>query len=397
MSRFLYAWELGSHLGHIGTFEPVARELAGSGHDVKFAVRETDQCARLLGDQFSWFQAPIVTERIRPGVPLNYGDILLRCGYDEPDRLLGILVAWRALILSVQPDLILADHAPTAILAARTLGIPVMLFGSGFLCPPPSSPFPAMRPWLPTDEARLSGIDAIALGVINEVLEVMNVPPLTRLCELFDVAEKTLLTFPELDHYPGRGESHYWGIVNFSGARSVPAWPAGKGARIFVYLRHEHPHFDRTLEAIAAVGCPTILFVPGGCGNKVLPPSMTCVTELVDLQEVAAEADLGIAYSSSTACVFLLAGKAMLCLPTHLEQYLLGLRIASLGAGIVVNPGHADPDIAGALNQLLAQGSFTDRAREIAHKYREMDQHRVVKNLAARAQQLASAQRMVTS
>lgn len=389
MSRFLYAWELGSHLGHVGTFEPMARELDSSGHEVVFVVRETEQCAQLLGSKFSWFQAPIVNERFRPGVPLNYSDILLRFGYDDPLRLRGMLVAWRSLILSCRPDVILADHAPTAILAARTLGIPVMLFGSGFSCPPRCSPFPVLRPWQSVSRATLSAIDNTALGVVNHVLRLLEVEPLHHMYELFDVAEKALLTFPDLDHYFARGESRYWGTVFFTGAHLVPPWPKGEGARIFVYLRREHPLFEKTLEEIIATGCPTIAYVPDWHIDQVLPPALSIISQPADLQQMAAQADFGVIYSSTTASAFLLAGKSVLCLPTHLEQYLLGLRIASCGAGIVVNPDQSDPDIGGALQQLLTQGSFKNRAMEIARKYQRLDQHTVVKNMAARAQQLA--------
>jgi hypothetical protein len=60
-------------------------------------------------------------EQQREGPPLNYADILLRFGYADSNDLLGLVVAWRELMRLTGFELVLADHAPTAILAARTL------------------------------------------------------------------------------------------------------------------------------------------------------------------------------------------------------------------------------------------------------------------------------------
>lgn len=392
MNRFLYAWELGANLGHVGTFEPVAAALTAAGHEVTFAVRETDQCKQLLGDRFLWLQAPIIDEQVRPGIPLNYADILLRFGYDDPVRLRAIVTAWRTLIQGVRPDVILADHAPTAILAARTLGVPVMLFGSSFFCPPRESPFPAMRPWQPSDQAILAGNDEIAMGSINRVLDELDAPPpLRHLYELFDVAETALLTLPELDHYAGRTGASYWGTVNFSGVRAAPQWPESPGPRIFAYLRREHPHFDNAIRTLVAIECSAILYVPDWSDEQVLPPHLSIVGQPAELPLVAAQADVAIVYSGATGASFLLAGKPVLCLPMHLEQYLTCVRIAALGAGIVVSPGQSQSDIAAALQELIGQRAYTKKATEIARKYEQLDQLTVVNNVAARALQLAGS------
>jgi len=146
MARFLYAWELGSNLGHLATFEPVAQQLRQDGHHVTFAVRETHACATFLDDRFAWLQAPRFDGSTGMAAPASYADILAGVGYADPAALMGLVVAWRTLLQLARPQLVFADHAPTAILAARTLGIPVMLFGPGFTMPPLRSPVPAMRP-----------------------------------------------------------------------------------------------------------------------------------------------------------------------------------------------------------------------------------------------------------
>jgi UDP:flavonoid glycosyltransferase YjiC (YdhE family) len=138
MASVLYAWEFGANLGHIGTFLPIARELRAHGNAVHWVVTHPHQAARLLPKAgFDWLQAPTMPEQQREGPPLSYADILLRYGYADSNNLLGLVVAWRELLRLTGANVVLADHAPTAILAARTLDIPVMLFGSGFFAPPP--------------------------------------------------------------------------------------------------------------------------------------------------------------------------------------------------------------------------------------------------------------------
>lgn len=390
--RFLYAWELGGALGHIGTFEPVAEALRQSGHDVTFAVRETRACPLLLGERFAWLQAPRFDGKPATAAPATYSDILAGVGYSSPDVLMGLVAAWRTLFQLARPHLVLADHAPTAILAARTLGIPVMLFGSGFSLPPSRSPFPAMRPWEQPDAQAIALREAAVLDTVNRVLGQLAVAPLARLCDLFDLAENAMVALPELDHYEQRGAARYWGVLTRrQGAMPAPvAWPAVAGARIFAYIRQERPEGAAILEAIRESGCPSIVYCPDWVSTAPQPPSMHIVTQLVDMNQVTSEADLGIANGTSTAAAFLMAGKPVLSVASHLEQYLFGLRIAQLGAGLVVRSDDHLAAIASALGQLLSNTAFTRQARALAARYAAFDHDAVVRAICARATSLAA-------
>ncbi|MDB5906638.1 MAG: glycosyl transferase [Massilia sp.] len=390
MTRFLYAWELGNNLGHIGTFEPVARQLARDGHGVTFAVRDTRACASLLGDHFAWLQAPLYAPTAGPRAPVNYADILLCAGYRDPDLLLGLLVAWRTLLQLARPDLVFADHAPTAILAARTLGIPVMLFGAGFAVPPRRTPLPAMRAWEPMDDQSLAVYDAAALACINTVLGRLGCPALARLYELFDVAENALLTVPELDHYRARGPARYWGMApSLTVAPGPPlAWPAGPGPRLFAYVRHDADAANAIVAAIGESGCPCIIFYPDWSMHIALPSSVTIVTAPPDLREMTRQADIGIVYGMGTIAAFLMAGKPVLCLASHLEQYLLGLRVAELGAGLALRADTETALIGSALRKLLSNGALAQRAQHFAAKYAQFGQGAVVANFCKRAHEL---------
>ena len=242
MASILYAWEFGANLGHVGAFMPLARSLRDEGHEVHWAVTQPASVGDFLAAQnFACVAAPVVPELSRPGPPLSYSDILLRFGYADAKALYGLVGAWIELMRLTGAQLVMADHAPTAVLAARILGLPVMLFSNGFTVPPRRSPLPNMRPWADVPQQVLVDLDAAALRNINVVLGRFGQAPLTHLANLFDVAEESLVSFPELDHYADRGPARYWGSLPSAGGGVRLEWPAGN-TRIFAYLRHEVVH-----------------------------------------------------------------------------------------------------------------------------------------------------------
>jgi hypothetical protein len=395
MSQFLYAWEHGANLGHVGRFEPVAQQLKQAGHGVTFAVRETEACSVLLGDRFPWLQAPVLAPKPISHPPINYADILLAAGYDDPVVLWGLFVAWRTMLQLMRPDLIFADYAPTAILAARTLGIPVMLYSSGFGVPPNRSPMPVMRPWEPVADEQLKASDAKVLSCINVVLERTGSTRLQHLCDLFDVAENALLTLPELDHYYGRENGRYWGMLPSIEVmpRSPIIWPAGKGPRLFAYIRHDPEVASILINCIADAGCPSIIFYPEWSSQIALPLTVTVITAPADLSQIAAQADVGIAHGTGTISAFLRAGKPILCVASHLEQFLFGLRVAQIGVGLVVRADEEEASIKRALQDLLFKSSFTIQAQKFAEKYSGFDSGTVLRNICTRALELVNTSR----
>ena len=397
MSKLLYAWEFGANFGHVGAFLPLARALRQRGHDVRWAVSQTAPAARLLTQEgFTWLQAPTCQETPRAGPPLSYNDILLRFGYLNAGDLLGLVVAWRELMRLTGAQAVLADHAPTAILAARTLGIPVVLFGSGFYVPPRQRPLPNMRPWLALPPGQLDALENQALASINAVLDRFGQPPFEAVAQLFDVAEDTLLGFPELDHYAERGPARYWGNLPDAGVGDAPAWPALQGKRIFGYLRTGTRHHEAALAALHALGQPTIVFFPDAPPallERYAAPHFVFSATPFDLAQTAREADAAITYASlSTTTSFLLMGKPLLLLPSQLEQFLLARRVEEMGAGLMVNPEQPPVDLELKLRRLLLEPDFALNAQAFARKYANFPQDTVITHLIRRIEEIAAAQ-----
>ena len=396
MSKLLYAWEFGANFGHIGAFLPLARALRQRGHEVRWAVAQTGPAARLLAQEgYAWLQAPTCPETPRAGPPLSYNDILLRFGYANREDLLGLVIAWRELLRLTGVTAVLADHAPTAILAARTLGIPVVLFGSGFYVPPRQRPLPSMRPWMDLAPGQLDALENEALANINAVLGHFEQAPLNAMANLFDVAEDTLLGFPELDHYADRGPARYWGNLLDPGVGYAPAWPKLEGKRIFSYLRTESRHHEAALAALHAIGQPTIVFFPDAPAallTRYAAPHLVFSSTLLDLAQTAREADAALTYASfTTSTSFLLMGKPLLLLPAQLEQFLFARRIEEMGAGLLMNPEQPPVDLELKLRRILFEPDFALNAQAFARKYSNFPQAAVIAHLISRIEEIAAA------
>ena len=239
MSRILLVWELGGNLGHITRLLALAKALRRRGHNVSFALGNTRLAAEVLTrEAFPFVQAPVVRSAAPdlPPEPASYPEILFHFGFADAALLTAAVRAWRELYRELAPELIVFDHAPTALLAARDTGIPRVVFGTGFASPPRVSPMPSIRPWQDIALKRLEASELRALETANVTLRAIDAEPLGVFHELFDVEENILATLPELDHYGPRANVRYWGPLYDANEGAEPQWPEGGGKKIFVYL-----------------------------------------------------------------------------------------------------------------------------------------------------------------
>ncbi len=411
MHRFLFAWELGGGLGHTGHVVAAAKALQAAGHTCALALRDLRGLATIdPGPEIPVWQAPVCIHRY-DGLqepPLNYAEVLMRFGYLDKAMLSGLVRGWRELMRITGTDIVVADHAPSAILAAKTLGLRCAALGNAFTVPPLVSPTPGMRPWLQVPPGRLAGSDKNVLDNINQVLQEFGVPALRQLYEMFEVDDIVITNFVELDHYARLRPAADLERVSFCGpigaqvANAVaPPWPADSknSKRIFAYLKPDYPHLAATLAALAACGEPCVIYGLGA-DNKALPANAANLhvsAQPIDIARAGAECTMGICHAGGTSAMLLHAGCPLLLLPTQLEQYLEGARISELGAGLVVNPEEKQPDIAGALTRLLADAQFAQHAKEFAARYRAWSPDKILSNTVARLIAAAEGKRLATA
>ena len=403
MKRVLYAWELGANLGHIAAFLPVAECLRDQGCEIVCAVRETNTAARVLsGKRIPWLQAPYLIEAPLRSAPLNYTDIMLRFGFQDEAQLLGHIGAWLSIFQMTGAQVVVADHAPAALLAAHFAKLPTVLFGTGFCCPPPSAPLPSMRPWEQAPNDALRAGEAQALATINRVAAQLRMAELSRVGELFSVAETAILGFPELDHYPqrqsGQDNVRYWGVIGNSGIGATPQWPDMPGRRLFAYVRPGHPSLAALFQAIVDLQLPTVLYCPGLDDNQRRALQghrhIAFSIEPLDLKLAFAQADAAITHGNfATSAGFLQAGKPLLVLPTHLEQFLFACRVEQNGFGLQSPADHAPNDLVTRLYRVATDPFFRTNTEAFSRRYQSFDQVSVVRNVAQKIIQLTEQDR----
>lgn len=376
----MFAWEMGGGLGHLMQDLPLAQDLARAGHEVIVVLRDLSRAAglySLAGVHF--LQAPISPLESHFPACHIYSHLLLNNGFANVVRLFVRACAWRNLFERFAPDLVIFDHAPTALLASRGLKMRRALIGSGF-CAPPDAPvgtvWGVFRPECiaEADAARLHAAQDKLLANCNKVLAQWKQPPLDRIAQLYaDIDEHLLTTLPELDHFPNRQNAGYFGQVISPSNGDQPHWPEASGRKIFAYLK-PFKGIDLLLQELSRRANPTLLYLDGNPKDvdKHLSPTLLRVPRPLSMQQVAKECDLAILNAGHGAtCELLLAGKPLLLFPLHLEQRLVALAVARLGAGLAPSPTNL-PSIRLALDELLA-GCHHAAAQALSARYSAFD------------------------
>jgi hypothetical protein len=403
VSRIVFAWELGANYGYISQFLPFARALKARGHEVVMVVRELHHAGRMLTDShIPVMQAPLWLPVVQglPEPPLNYAEILLRFGYHDASGLSGVVSAWRAMLMLFQADILIASHAPTALLAARSMGLTAAPLGTGFSILPRLNPTPNLRYWAAVPYERLTGSDEIVLKTANAVLAVCGAAPMKGLSDLFDTPESFLCTLPELDHYPQRGGATYWGAVYDTEMGYEAAWPDLKKnshdvKRILVYLEPRHRDFLALLEVITAQGHQALVCAPGIADNlrqKLSNDKVRIFDQPIKFADLLEDCDLVICHGGhGTTAGMLQAGIPLLMLPNHLEQFLLASRVRAMGAGELIDAESPPPDLSALLMKLLKTVDYRNNAQKFAAKYQQYTRSQQLAQITARIEELAAA------
>ena len=374
--KVLYAWEIGEDLGHITQFLPLALELRRRGHNVVTALRELPRAEEVIGRHgITMLQAPIWQGELLdpPQLPISYAEILFFYGYLDAPRLVAMIKAWIGLISLVGPDIVIADHAPTALIAARVLGITRTTMGAGFFLPPATNPLPNMRPSMTVSSERLTQSDQRVLRTINAALQTLPAQPLERLSDIFECSRHFLITFPELDHYGSRDRVQYYGPILGREAGAAPEWPQGRGPKVFAYLKPHYEQMEKVLDTLTASECRTVAFVGGITRQrlaKLQGPTISVSQRPYDIKRAAAECDFGVCHGGhGTTCELLLNGKPLLFLPMQLEQLLTAKRVQDAGAGVIADRDNPDRNFKVAVGQLVNDPNLAKQAREFARRY----------------------------
>ncbi len=375
MSRILFCWELGGGLGHLYPLIPLYLELRNRGHEVLWAVPPGANAEDLrMQYGLSMLRAPR-WERPPASLPLsvNYSDNLIRNGYGCAGGLEVRLKGWRALVDVCRPDLVVADHAPSALLAAMAMGVPRVAIGTGYCVPPLTRPMPGLQPWFDLPESLLAQKERKLLETVNPVLEQVGWAPLSSVADIFLGAESLLCTYPELDHYANRSGISYQGPIIHSAEGVKPLWPSDGRENVFLSMASYNRSFRPVIDMLGEMDLPVLAFIHGiadrDC-HALERRNLRITCRPVDLRDVGNRCFLAVTHGGfNTSALMLLAGVPLLICPQQLEQTVLAHRIAGQGLCLMVNPYGPRPDLRSKMEAILSSEEIAGRVRALADRY----------------------------
>jgi UDP:flavonoid glycosyltransferase YjiC (YdhE family) len=375
---------------------PIAVELRAMGHEVSVAFRDSAFLEMAHGTGFESFIAPLLRSpaRVNPS-PLNFSDVLLNLGFDDRRGLAGALRAWRCLFELLAPDVIVADYAPTALIASRAAGIRRVTVGSGFSLPVMQEPLPALRPWAPVDPAVLRALDDRLVGSVRSALSAPPAEAPERARDLFAADAHLLCTFPELDPFGRREGVEYVGPQGDASSGVEVGWTSRTGARVFAYLKPRSARFEAALAGLGALDAEVIVAAPGLAPERARAAShdrMRVFAAAVNLDAVLPEASLCVTHAGpGLAARALACGVPMALLPLQLEQFLVAKRVAEGGSGAVSSAEEAAPDFREWFASLLASESLREAAARHALAHRAHSFVEATRRAARRIDAVAAA------
>lgn len=383
MLRAIFCWEMGANYGHIAGFLPIYKELKRRGVDVWLIVRDNTH-VHLLGDEAikQCLQAPSPRFNPAPRDLHTFADLLAQIGYINEQVLSHYVLDWCELILPLKPDWIISDHAPTAQLAARALGIPACLIGTGFILPPVKKFFP---PLFSEFAQSVNQLDEKILYTMNKVLALFKAEPYREIGDLFNSSRQFLCSFAELDHYGPRSNFHYWGALFDSSFGEVFAWPSGAEFYSFAYLTSKIKGFERAVAAVANLPGFKLLHIPAADKNiieqyrdrhdvviKSEPVLLSSVFDRVDL--VVHQGGMGV----SAQC--LLKGVPQVLIPTQTEQRMLTRQMLTRNIAKAVDH-HKNPSFDTVFQEALVDQELRAKTKLLQQKYAGFSQQIQIENM----------------
>ena len=323
--RILFCWEFGGGIGHLYRMAPIGAEFLKQGCEVIWAIPGLNPARQHHLPKFSFVQSPVWDLPPQSlSLSQNYGENLLKNGYRDAGSLRKHVNVWGCLMESHQADLVVAEHAPTALIAARSKGIPHVAIGTGFTVPPMAAPMPGLQPWFKISDQLLSQKERKFLNAVNPVLGNAGCTPLSSVSDIFQEAERFLCTYQEFDHYGTRENMPYQGPVVYSSPSTTPQWPSNGNDNVFLYLNSDNRFLLPVLEQLRIMDFPVLAYIPGLSDaerQSLMGKNLRVTPDPVNLMNAGQRCRFAVSQGGhNTGALMLLQGVPLLLCPRQLEQ-----------------------------------------------------------------------------
>ena len=381
----LVVLELGANLGHVLRLWPLAQSLMTMDWQVSFAVPDVAHARRFICDTKVAIVETVKTARPPASndqniVPESYAQILQNHGFADKDQLESNVASWQNILQTIQPDVLLIEFCPVALLAAHCLRKPAVHLAIGWEAPIAQS-FEGVRilPLMgaPTSHkiADAKVLQQALLAHINACCTAHAVPQLADLAALYTLHPLLLATWPEADHFGPRQSGRYIGPLYAKHHGQRAQWPAQAGTgkpRVFIYLQR-HACNVHILKALNRIGALVIAVLPDATitnTQELADNGVQIYTDAVQLEPLLKMADLVINNASHGLTLACLAvGCPVLGLPLTFEHQLSGVRLAKTGAVQLLLPKDIEIDARAQLRSVLENSAMKFAALGFSAKY----------------------------
>ena len=355
-------------LGHIHPMVPLARAVAGRGHDVLWAVppRGVEHVERTgiravpAGPAEAFYPGDVIRRypELNELSPTEAPEVMFGklFGAMQAPLILGDLVP---VAQHWQPELVVADAAEFAgHIVAAELGVPSVTKGFGATLPGP-------RVAAAGDEVaplwRSRGLEPRPYGGSYDHLYLDIYPPELHDKDVSHIPRRELLR-------PGGDD----GAVDASTPMPIPD-AASDAPLVYVTMGtvfNDAQPLRTTLAALRELDVRVLVTVGPHADPAVLgeQPDHIRVERYVPQTQVLPECDVIVSHAGSgTSLATLALGLPQLCLPQGADQFLNAAAIASAGAGISLMPGEQEAEaIRKAVARLLDDQSFREAAQRVS-------------------------------
>ena len=377
MKRVLLAWELGGGIGYTGWLIQIARRLQEEGCEVVLALRELEPCVH----QFAFIDCPVLAAPVAPGFrplrfkregfhPCGFADLMLANGFAQTHELHALARAWRGMIDTVKPDLIVGAFSPVLGVAAYGR-VPLAIIGYGYTTPPADRPtFPLFRhnrrPYADQDKL---------LARVCRVQGALGGPQPKQLTDIYRGEARFILSFDEIDPYKDQRNEPLVGSMEPLGAID----PLPVAPRFYAYLLGDQPFVPKVVEALAQCGLPGAIYLRN---SKMAAPAgleangVQWLTRPPPLSEAVRSATVMVHHGGANSVhAVLAAGRQQILLPRNLDQTIIADQASALGLAGKLDRSRAAAKVAENLISLAVDVEALQRVHDFARLVRGRGQH----------------------
>ena len=337
--RVLLAYECVSGLGHLTRLADVARRLKRHGIESILASFRLDDADRFADSFDRVVQAPVwpmhfAQER---SIPANTGPsfatALANMGFREARYIAANQRAWGAMFDDWKPDVVIADFAPGAILAAKGR-CPSLQIGGPFSTPALDQD---LFPPFMSDQSVDGVLEQEILSAIEIAARQLGRPVPEGLHDAVIADESLPMGFAEFDPY-----LHCRHEPLLSPDMVSPRQlQRGSGDTVFAYLPEWMQHNDVLMATLCALKTPVRLFVPNldeKLAHDLRSRNVVSVAEPFSVEEIAHSAVAFLHHGGLGACqIGLIAGAPQIALEADREKMVNGRAITSFNVGQSLN------------------------------------------------------------